>query len=124
MAWPKGQGKGETERFNIRLDRETGSFYRRKAKESGMTISDILRKTLQEGVVAENIQDIEDRMKALIATIADIGKRSSGGVSEELALSIITSEALLTAIVEAQDTKALYRAQEAARAKLNKMKGA
>jgi hypothetical protein len=44
-------------------------------------------------------------------------------VTEEIALSIITSEALLSAIVEAQDPQALYRAQDAARVKLRKVRG-
>jgi hypothetical protein len=123
MAWPKGQGKGETDRFNIRLDKDTAAFYRRRAKEAGITVSDLLRKTLHEGVVAENVQDVEDRIKALIASIPTSVTSGGDGVTEEIALSIITSEALLSAIVEAQDPQALYRAQNAARVKLRKVRG-
>lgn len=123
MAWPKGQGKGETDRFNIRLDKDTAAFYRRRAKEAGMTVSDLLRKTLHEGVVAENVQDVEDRIKALIASIPSSATSGAEGVTEEIALSIITSEALLSAIVEAQDPQALYRAQQAATVKLRKLRG-
>jgi hypothetical protein len=123
MAWPTGQGKGETDRFNIRLDKGTAAFYRRRAKEAGMTVSDLLRKTLHEGVVAENVQDVEDRIKALITSIPSSVTSGAEGVTEEIALSIITSEALLSAIVEAQDPQALYRAQDAARVKLRKLRG-
>lgn len=123
MAWPKGQGRGESDRFNIRLDKDTAAFYRRKAKEAGVTVSEFLRNTLHEGVVAENVQDVEDRIRARIASIPGSMESPGQGLTDEIALSIITSEALLSAIVEAQDPQALYRAHDAARVKLRKIKG-
>ena len=125
MAWPKGQGKGETDRFNIRLDKDTAGFYRRKAKEAGLTVSDYLRKTLHEGVIAENIHEAEERIRALFAEARAVTTPAAGGgVSDDLQLAVYTCEAMLIAIVEARDTQALYDAQNAARAKLKKLKGA
>jgi hypothetical protein len=122
MAWNKAQGKGETERFNIRLDRDTGAFYRRKANQAGVSISEFLRKTLYEGVIAENIQDAEERMQALIATIPANFNANGTGFSDDLALSILTCEAMLSAIVKAQSIQAFYDAQNAAKEKLAKLK--
>jgi hypothetical protein len=110
MTWNKAQGKGETERFNIRLDRDTGAFYRRKANQAGVSTSEFMRRTLHEGVIAENIQDAEERMQALIATIPAHINAAGAGLSDDLVLSILTTEALLTAIVKAQSIQAFYDA--------------
>ena len=124
MAWPKGQGKGPSTRFQIRLDEDSAAFYRRKAKEAGLSVSDLLRRLLHEGIVAENVQDVEERLRALIATTLASSARAEGGIADDIALSVITAEALLTAIVGDQDPQALYKAQEAARAKFQRLKGA
>lgn len=124
MAWPKGQGKGEAQRFTVRLDPDTATFYRRKAKEGGVNISEFLRKTLHEGVIAENIQDVEDRLRALVSTAPAAAQARHEGIPDDLALSLVTCEALLTAIVEKQDPQVLYRAQEAAKVRVRKRRGA
>lgn len=118
MAWIKGQGKGETNRVHIRLDTTTAAFYRRKAIEAGVSLSEFLRHTLHEGVIAENIHEVEARLQALIATIPTTVR----SIPDDIALSLLTSEAMLTAIVTAQNIQVLYKAQDAAKAKMAKLK--
>lgn len=125
MPRAKGTGKGPTERFNIRLDEDTAGFYRTKANEHGISISEFLRQTLVQGVIAENIREAEERIRALFAEARAVAAPAAGGVvSDDLQLAVYTCEAMLMAIVEARDTQALYDAQNAARAKLKKLKGA
>lgn len=124
MPRMKGTGKGPTERFNIRLDEDTAGFYRTKANEHGTSISEFLRQTLVRGVIAENVQDIEQRMRRLLDEIragGPVGGKTE--IPEELLLSVFTAEYMLTAIIEARDVQQLYDAQNKAKAKLKRMKG-
>lgn len=120
MTWNKAHGKGATDRFNIRLDAITADFYRRKANAAGVSMAEFLRQTLHEGVIAENIHEVEARIQALIATIP----ASVRSIPDDIALSLLTSEAMLTAIVTAQNIQVLYKAQDAAKAKMDKLKAA
>ncbi|WP_338927638.1 hypothetical protein IHE33_15380 (plasmid) [Mycetohabitans endofungorum] len=124
MPRQKGSGKGPTTRFNIRLDEHTGAYYRSKANEHGVSVSEYLRQMLVQGVIAENVSEIEQRLQQ---TVAQINAASMGGMGctsdDEMLLSVFTCEALLTAIVEARDPQELYSAQDAARAKLKRVKG-
>lgn len=104
MPRAKGTGKGTTERFNIRLDEDTAGFYRTKENEHGISISEFLRQTLVQGVIAENVQDIEHRLRRPLDEIRAGGQ--GGGKAEipdELWLSVFTAEYILVAIVEARD---------------------
>jgi len=124
MPRTKGTGKGPSERFNIRLDGGTAGFYRTKANEHGISISEYLRQTLVQGVIAENVQEIEQRLKRVVDEFR--ASWNAGGqvaIPDELLLSVFTAEAMLTAIVEAKDTQTLYEAQDKAKAKLKRMKG-
>lgn len=120
----KGTGKGPSERFNIRLDEDTARFYRTKANEHGISISEYLRQTLVQGVIAENVQDIENRLRNVLEEIRS-GSQAAGraDIPDEMLLSVFSSEFMLAAIVEARDVQALYTAQDKAKAKLKKMKG-
>lgn len=123
MPRKAGTGKGESDRFNIRVDWDTGAFYRRKANEHGITPSEYLRQLLVQGVVAETVQEIEAR---LIGVLSKISAGSGGGrgveIPDEVVLSILTSEEMLAAIVEARDPQELYRAQDRAREKMKRLK--
>ena len=112
----RNTGKGPSDRFNIRLDEATADFYRRKANEGGITISEYLRQILVQGVVAENVVEIDARLRGVIAQINALG------IPLEVTLSIFTSEQLLTAIVEARDIQELYAAQDRAKARLNRLR--
>ncbi|MCW5323693.1 hypothetical protein D5039_21870 [Verminephrobacter aporrectodeae subsp. tuberculatae] len=124
MPRAKGTGKGPTERFNIRLDEDTAGFYRTKANEHGISISEFLRQTLVQGVIAENVRDIEQRLRRLLEEIRIGGP---GGwkveIPDDLLLSVFTAENMLTSIVEVRDVQTLYDAQDKAKEKLKRLKG-
>ena len=125
MPRPKGSGKGETERFNIRLDPEAARYYRNKANEHGISISEYLRQTLVQGVIAENVNEIEARLGQLIAE--NTHRQPLAGrmaIPDELLLSVFTTESILSESAEAQDVQRLYRAHDIAKAKLNRLKTA
>lgn len=124
MPGLQGKGKGASERINIRLDRETMHFYRVRAHQHGVSVSEYLRQTLVQGVIAENVQEIEERLRRVVAEINAAGAAGSTvQVPDDLLLAVFASEAMLAAIVEARDVQALYDAQERARAKLKRLKG-
>ncbi len=124
MPRTKGTGKGETERFNIRLDEDTARFYRTKANEHGVSISEYFRQTLVQGVISENVQDIEYRMRRLIDEIRTYSQTDCNvDIPDELLLSVFTSEYMLAAIVESKDIQKLYEAQDKAKDMLKRVKG-
>lgn len=123
MPRPKGTGKGLNKPITIRLPPEEEAFYRRKANEHGVSLSAYLCKMLVAGVAAENVQDVETRLRAVIASIPD--SLQGGGVQslpENVRMSIYTSEYMLTAIVEARSPAELYAAQDKAKARIAKEK--
>lgn len=124
MPRKKGSGMGLSRPFAIRVDENTEAFYRKKAKQHGISLTEYIRQTLVQGVIAENIQDVELRIQALISESRTLSKESKESeISDELQLAIYTCEAMLTAIVEARDVQALYDAQNSAKAKLKRLKG-
>jgi plasmid stability protein len=119
----KGNGKGSSGRINIRLEQDVLAYYRTKANEHGVSISEYLRRLLTQGVIAETVYEIEERLKHVVAEINEHKDTSSTSLHDDVLFSIFTSEALLSAIVEARDTQKLYEAQDKAKARLNKLKG-
>lgn len=116
--------KGPTRPITIRLDHDVEHFYRRRANEHGISMAEYLRQTLVQGVIAENVFEIEQRLRLLIAEIHAGGQTvDRAGIPDELLLSAFTSEHLLTSIVEARDIQKLYEAQDAAKARLAELKG-
>ena len=63
MPRPKGIGKGPTQQFSVRLDKETAAFYRKQANVHGMNIAEFFRYLLVQGVIAENVREIETRLQ-------------------------------------------------------------
>lgn len=115
---PRIKQPATIDRFNIRLDPETADYYRRQAQARRMSVSAYLRRTLIEGVITENVNEIEQRLQNIVSTISS----TQNLLSDELALSILISEMLLTAIVEARDPQQLYEAQDRAKQKLQQLK--
>ena len=111
------------DRITICLPPDEAAFYRARAAAARMSVSAYVTKTLLQGVVAENVLDAEDRLQRLIDTIPTERAAGAADLSEDLALSLFTCEALLTAIVQAQDHRTLYAAHDAAKAKIRKRKG-
>ncbi|CCD30107.1 conserved hypothetical protein [Candidatus Glomeribacter gigasporarum BEG34] len=109
--------------FSLRLDEELASFYRRKANEHGISVSEFLRQMLVQGVIAENVQEIEMCLSRKVEEIRAANQSGNTSViPENVLLSVFTSEALLTAIVESRNPQQLYEAQNIARAKLKQIK--
>ena len=124
MPKSPSNSKGPTRPITIRLEHDVEQFYRRRANEHGISMAEYLRQTLVQGVISENVFEIEQRLRRLIAEI-DAGGQTGGRVRipDELLLSAFTSEHLLTAIVEARDIQKLYEAQDAAKTRLAELKG-
>lgn len=124
MPRQRGTGKGESTRITLRFELEELAYYRKRAQVAEVSTSALIRQRLFEGMVAENIADIEARLVALLQQIQAAGGGRSGAVSDDLLLSVFTSEALLATVVQAQDVQALYAAKNAAKAKLKRLKAA
>lgn len=123
MAKPKTSVSDDVQIVTMRLDKDTALYYRRRAKERGVSLSDFLRNLIVQGMIAENALDIEQRMRVMIGEMQLQG--GSGGradLPDSVLLSLFTSEALLTAIVEARNVQDLYAAQDRAKAKLQRLK--
>lgn len=121
----KGSGPGPSKPIPIRLGDEELAFYKRKANEAGRPLATYLALLLKEGVIAESAAEIEERLRRVVHEAAALtGRPASGGIPDEVLVSIFTSEALLSAIVEQRDTQKLYEAQTAAKRKAAALKGA
>lgn len=119
MPRPKGTGKGSNPPVTMRFPGDEGTYFRRKANENGVSLSAYLYKTLINGAIAENIQDVEERIQAMLQKASEsVGQASPAALPESVILSIYTCEALLVAITEARDPQSLYEAQDRAKAKL------
>lgn len=126
MPRPRGFGKGETGRTNIRLDPDTLDFYKRRANEHGVSLSEYLRQLLTQGVTNETVSSIEARLHQAGDEIAAKISRTQAAHSMPIFLqrALLETHAMLTKIVEAQDIQALYDAQEIAKAKLARLHSA
>ncbi len=89
-----------------------------------MSVSEFLRSMVVQGMIAENAQEIEMRLQAMLTQFETAG--GSGGkvaLDEKARLSIYTSEALLSAIVQDRDVQRLYDAQNQAQARMKREMG-
>ena len=124
MPKTKKTNPDDIQPISMRLDKDTETYYRRRANERGVSLSVFLRETLVQGVIAENVQDIEQRLRHLIEEIGITRQKVvKVEIPDELWISVFTAEYLLAAIVEARDVQQLYDAQNKAKAKLNRIKG-
>ncbi|MDN7466208.1 plasmid mobilization protein [Burkholderia gladioli] len=126
----KTPGKGASKPISFKLDPESERFYRRKAQESGLSLSDYIRKQLAQGVITENVSLIEQRLKGLIDLLA--GQASAAGAQgnarpmlpAELVRAMFFSREVLKAIAAKQNQQIFYDAQDAAEAETKKLLGA
>lgn len=127
MPRPKGTGKGRNPPITIRLPEDEEVFYRSKANQAGLSLNGYLTKLLVEGAVAGKVYEFEERMSALIASIPQsiptAGGTTTSLISDNMQLSILTCEAMLSGILAKNDNQALYSAQEAAKNKFKKLRG-
>ena len=126
MPRPRGFGKGETGRANIRLDPNTLDFYKARANEHGVSLAEYLRQLLTQGVTTETVSSIEARLSQAGDEIAAKVSHTQALRSMPILLqrALLETHAMLTKIVEAQDIQALYDAQEIAKAKLARLHSA
>jgi predicted kinase len=123
MPRPRGFGKGETARANVRLDPDTLAFYKARANESGASLSEYLRQTLTQGVITENVTVIEARLRKAGDEMLDKLGQAQGSRTMPILLqrALLETHAMLSKVVEAQDIQALYAAQKIAEARLAKL---
>ncbi|WP_186020425.1 plasmid mobilization protein [Burkholderia gladioli] len=125
----KTPGKGASKPISFKLDPESERFYRRKAQESGLSLSDYIRKQLAQGVITENVSLIEQRLKGLIDLLA--GQASAAGGSgnsrtmlpAEIVRATFFCQEVLKAIASNQNKQTYYAAQEVAEAETKKLLG-
>lgn len=118
------KGKGASGRFQVRFDADEKVFISRKAKEHGKSVSTYLREKMVVGILAENVESIEQRLSAFLEKIEKLAlPDQQQKIPENILQSIYTSEELLTAIVEARDPQQLYDAQDRAKARIKREKG-
>jgi hypothetical protein len=123
MPRPRGFGKGETARANVRLDPDTLAFYKARANESGVSLSEYLRQTLTQGVITETVTVIEARLRKAGDEMLDKLGQAQGSRTMPILLqrALLETHAMLSKVVEAQDIQALYDAQKIAEARLAKL---
>lgn len=126
MPRPRGFGKGETARANVRLDPDTLAFYKTRANEHGVSLSEYLRQLLTQGVTTQTVSSIEARLNQVGNEIAAKVSHAQAAHSMPILLqrALLETHAMLTKIVEAQDIQALYDSQEIAKAKLARLHSA
>ncbi|WP_186019495.1 hypothetical protein [Burkholderia gladioli] len=125
----KTPGKGASKPISFKLDPESERFYRRKAQESGVSLSDYIRKQLAQGVITENVSLIEQRLRGLIDLLA--GQASAAGAQgharttlpAEIVRATFFSQEVLKAIASTQNQQTYYAAQEAAEKETKKLLG-
>lgn len=125
MPRARGFGKGETARANVRLDPDTLAFYKKRANENGVSLSEYLRQLLTQGVTTETVASIEARLHQagdeIAAKVSHV--QAAQGMPILLQRALLETHAMLQKIVEDQDVQALYDSQEIAKAKLAGLHG-
>lgn len=111
----------ESARVTLRLDREADAFFRSQANRHGKSLSDYLKSLLMEGLVAMRIEEVEERLTALIEKVpASQPGQSGAGFSSEGLLALFTIEAALEEILRQRDPAAWIKVLDKAR---RRMKG-
>lgn len=123
MPRAAGTGKGRNQPITIRLPPDEFAWYKTQANIHGVPMNAHLTKLLVDGAVAGKVQEFEERMQRLIAQIPDSVASKGAALPDAFLLSLLTCEAILSEIAQAQDQRVLYKAQDAAKQRLAKLKG-
>lgn len=118
-----GTGKGRNQAITVRLPPDEFAWYKTQANMHGVPMNAYLSKLLVDGAVAGKVQEFEERMQRLIALIPESVSTGAAAIPDPYLLSLLTCEAILSEIAGSQDTQVLYRAQDAAKQRLAKLKG-
>lgn len=127
----KTPGKGAPKPISFKLDPESDRFYRRKAQENGLSLSDYLRKLLLQGVVNENVSIIEQRLKGLISQLSGSSPTAQGspaaaaafGVPVDVVRAIFFNREVLTSIISDRNIQLYHQAQDKAEAAAQRLLG-
>jgi hypothetical protein len=123
MKMPRIRSSEKTDgaRITIRLDEESNLFYRAKAQKRGMSVSELLRQAVVEGIVSENIAEIESRLQAHIKSIAAVQSLvAEPALSRNVLNAIFTVEEALKEIVHQRDPQGWFSIQKRASDKVDK----
>lgn len=125
MAKLKANSDAPSQFVGLRLDRDTAQYYSKRAQERGSSLSEFLRNMIVQGMIADTALDVEQRLRAVLAEIGQPPQPADAlRIPESVLQSIFTSEFLLSAIVESRNIQELYEAQNKARARIAREKGA
>lgn len=112
---------GRTMPTTVRLGLDELAHHKRQANANGRPLATHLALLIKEGAIAETVMEIEQRLRA---NLLESGSARSTVLPDDAQLSLFTTEALLTAIVQQRDVQELQRAQESARQRLASLKAA
>jgi hypothetical protein len=140
----KAPGKRARNPWSIKADPVTDAFYRAKAHEAGLSLSEYVRRYLAQGVLNDNVVQLEQRVLALMASVQDLvaqvtatqakpslqpenprpqnGGRLNRVQHAQLEAVFIAAE-ILQKIAHDRDPQSRDRAQDQARAKIRELTG-
>lgn len=125
MAKLKANGSAPSQFVGLRLDRDTALYYSKRAQERGSSLSEFLRNMIVQGMIADTALEVEQRLRAVLAEMGQPPQSAEAPcIPDSVLLSIFTSEYLLSAIVESRNIQELYEAQNKARARIARDRGA
>ncbi|ACR32829.1 hypothetical protein [Burkholderia glumae] len=140
----KAPGKRARNPWSIKADPVTDAFYRAKAHEAGLSLSEYVRRYLAQGVLNDNVVQLEQRVLALMAAVQELvakvsappakpsspqeGARPPSGVrlnkvQQAQLEAVFTSAEILGTIAHDRSPQVRDRAQDAARAKIRELTG-
>ncbi|ALK35201.1 hypothetical protein [Burkholderia plantarii] len=141
----KAPGKRALSPWSIKADPVTDAFYRAKAHEAGLSLSEYVRRYLAQGVLNDNVVQLEQRILALMAAVQELvaqvaatppprpaspapDRTQPGGirlnkVQDAQLEAVFTGNEILCAIAHDRDPQMRNRAQDMARAKIRELTG-
>jgi len=119
MPRAKMSNKGESEVVALRMEKDVAAFFRTKANEGGLSLSQFLKQTLMAGIMADSLQQIEKRFEEMASTVKEPASAHSAALPVEVWRSLFLTEALVSRIVESRNPQDFYEAQAAANLKVN-----
>ncbi|WP_017923216.1 hypothetical protein [Burkholderia glumae] len=140
----KAPGKRARNPWSIKADPVTDAFYRAKAHEAGLSLSEYVRRYLAQGVLNDNVVQLEQRVLALMAAVQELVAQVSAPpakhstpqedarppsgirlnkVQQAQLEAVFTSAEILGTIAHDRSPQVRDRAQDAARAKIRELTG-
>jgi len=114
----------KTPRITVRLDTETTLYYRKRAKENGVTLSEFLRRLIVNGMLSDTAIQSEKNMYAMLREMREISEvNPQATLPDSLLLSIFFCEHILAEIMGGKSIQSVYDAQNKAKERLFKERG-